>query len=205
MPGTLNGTNGHGQSALCSLDDFLAQEYDYVVVGGGTAGLCVAARLTENPDVKVGVIEAGADRMDDPQVSTPSLYPTLIGREKYDWCYMSEPQPGAGNKRMSQPRGKLLGGSSGINYLMYVRGSREDYDAWESLGNKGWGWEGMAPYFRKHQTLDITGKESKNKKYMPYAAKDKHHGTDGPIHTSFNDYYEPFEEDFCTSYISRHH
>jgi choline dehydrogenase-like flavoprotein len=71
-----------------------------------------------------------------------------------------------------------------------VRGSKADYDGWESLGNKGWGWEGMVPYFRKHQTLDITGKESKNKQFMPHAAKDKWHGTEGPIHTSFNDYYE---------------
>ena len=112
--------NGHSDSALCSVDEFCAQEYDYVVVGGGTAGLCVAARLTENPEVKVGVIEAGADRMDDPQVYTPSLYPTLIGREKYDWCFQSEPQPTAANKKYSMPRGKLLGGSSGINYLMHV-------------------------------------------------------------------------------------
>lgn len=127
-------------SALCSIDDFVNQQYDYLVVGGGTAGLCVAARLTENPDVKVGVIEAGKDLMDDPQVYTPSLYPTLIGREKYDWCFNSETQEHAGGKTYSMPRGKLLGGSSGINYLMYVRGSRADYDGWESLGNKGWGW-----------------------------------------------------------------
>jgi len=119
MSSQTNGANGHnGSSALCSLDEFLSTTYDYVIVGGGTAGLCIAARLTENPDVKVGVIEAGANRMEDPQVFTPSLYPTLIGREKYDWCFQSVPQPGAGNKTMSQPRGKMLGGSSGINYLM---------------------------------------------------------------------------------------
>ncbi|KAK4574075.1 hypothetical protein LTR86_001836 [Recurvomyces mirabilis] len=200
MPSATNGTsNGHGTSALCSLNDFLKEEYDYIVVGGGTAGLCVAARLTENPEVKVAVLEAGADLMDDPQITTPSLYPTLIGREKYDWCYNSIPQPGCNGKTMSQPRGKALGGSSAINYLMYVRGSRGDYDGWESLGNKGWGWEGMAPYFRKHQCLDVTGKESTNKDFMPFAAKDKWHGNEGPIHTSFNDYYEPFEEDFCTA------
>lgn len=81
------GSLGTTTSALCTLDDFLAQSYDYLIVGGGTAGLCVAARLSENPDVNVGVLEAGADRMDDPQISTPSLYPTLIGREKYDWCF----------------------------------------------------------------------------------------------------------------------
>jgi hypothetical protein len=138
-------TNGHGASALCSVDEFLAQEYDYLVVGGGTAGLCVAARLSENPEVKVGVLEAGKNLMDDPNVYTPSLYPTLIGREKYDWCFQSEPQAAAGGKTYSMPRGKLLGGSSGINYLMYVRGSAADYDGWESLGNKGWGWYGSFP------------------------------------------------------------
>ena len=112
--------NGNHQSAICSVDEFCSQDFDYVIVGGGTAGLCVAARLTENPDVKVGVLEAGADRMDDPQVYTPSLYPTLIGREKYDWCFQSVKQEGAANKEYSMPRGKLLGGSSGINYLMFV-------------------------------------------------------------------------------------
>ena len=166
------------------------ETYDYIVVGGGTAGLCVAARLTENPEVKVAVLEAGSDRMDDPQVYTPSLYPTLIGREKYDWCYQSVPQPNAANKSYSMPRGRLLGGSSGINYLMYVRGSKADYDGWESLGNKGWGWEGMVPYFRKHQTLDPLENAPKNPQFMPHAEKEKWHGSDGPIHTSFNDHYE---------------
>jgi hypothetical protein len=92
MSGTTNGANSNTGPALCSVDEFTSQTYDYVVVGGGTAGLCVAARLTENPDVKVAVIEAGANRMDDKQISTPSLYPTLIGREKYDWCMTSVPQ-----------------------------------------------------------------------------------------------------------------
>lgn len=85
-------TNGHSTNALCSVDEFVSQSYDYIVVGGGTAGLCVAARLSENPDVKVAVIEGGANRMDDPSVSTPALYPAMIGREKYDWCFTSVPQ-----------------------------------------------------------------------------------------------------------------
>jgi len=102
MPGTtangtngvnsVDGANGHSSSALCSVDEFVSRNYDYVVVGGGTAGLVVAARLTENPEVTVAVLEAGANRMDDKQVSTPGLYPTLIGREKYDWCMTSIPQ-----------------------------------------------------------------------------------------------------------------
>ncbi|OQO01177.1 hypothetical protein B0A48_13420 [Cryoendolithus antarcticus] len=191
---------GHEEaSALCSVDDFLAQEYDYVVIGGGTAGLCVAARLSENPDVKVGVLEAGKNLMDDPAVYTPGLYPTMIGREKYDWCFNTVEQEHAGGKKYSMPRGKLLGGSSGINYLMYVRGSKGDYNGWEEVGNKGWGWDGIAPYFNKHQCLDDMGDRHPDPQFMPFAARDKHHGADGPIHTSFNDYYEPFEHDFCTA------
>lgn len=73
---------------------------------------------------------------------------------------------------------------------MYVRGSRADYDSWESLGNKGWGWDGMAPYFRKHQCYDANGDVHPDPQFMPYAAKENHHGNDGPVHTSFNDYYE---------------
>ncbi|KAK3059257.1 hypothetical protein LTS18_011281, partial [Coniosporium uncinatum] len=194
MPGIVNGSGG---SALCGVDEFTSQTYDYVIVGGGTAGLCIAARLTENPDVKVAVLEAGANRMDDKQISTPSLYPTLIGRPKYDWVYESEPQPTAGNKKYSMPRGKVLGGSSAINYLMYVRGSRQDYDGWRDMGNKGWGWDDLVPYFRKHQTLDLPENAHPDKQFMPHAARDKYHGTNGPIHTSFNDWYMPMEEDFC--------
>ena len=132
--GHANGVNGSSKSALCSIDDFTSQKYDYVVVGGGTAGLCVAVRLTEDPNVSVAVLEAGENRMDDPKVRMPGAYPQLIGRKEYDWCMTSVPQPTAGNKEYSMPRGKLLGGSSGINYLMYVRGSKGDYDGWESLG-----------------------------------------------------------------------
>ncbi|GAB7350976.1 hypothetical protein MBLNU459_g1473t1 [Dothideomycetes sp. NU459] len=193
---TVKAANVNEGPALCSIDEFVSHEYDYVVVGGGTAGLCIAARLTENPDVKVGVLEAGANRMDDKQISTPSLYPTLIGRKEYDWCFQSTSQPNAGNKTYSMPRGRVLGGSSAINYLMYVRGSREDYDGWRDLGNEGWGWDDLAPYFRKHQTLDAPETKHPDPLFMPHAAMEKHHGDEGPIHTSFNDFYAPFEEDF---------
>jgi len=88
-----NGTNGHSHgSALSTVDEFVSQDYDYVIIGGGTAGLCVAARLTENPNVTVGVLEAGDSRMDDPSVLTPSLFPTLPGRKEYDWMMETVPQ-----------------------------------------------------------------------------------------------------------------
>jgi choline dehydrogenase-like flavoprotein len=137
--------------------------------------------------------------MDDKQVSTPCFYPSLIGRPEYDWCMSSILQPNAGGKTYSMPRGRVLGGSSAINYLTYVRGSRKDHESWAELENRGWGWDDLVPYFRKHQTLDITDAAAlpKDKQFMPYAAREKYRVNDGPIHTSFNDYYVPLEEDFC--------
>ncbi|KAI9662535.1 MAG: hypothetical protein M1821_008702 [Bathelium mastoideum] len=202
---TTNGTNGvHSSSGsvLCNVNEFFSEQYDYVVVGGGSAGLVVAARLTEDPAVKVGVLEAGQNRMDDKKVSTPAAYPQLIGRPEYDWMMQSIPQPNAGNKTYSMPRGKVLGGSSAINYLMYVRGSKKDYDLWGSLvESDDWTWEKMVPYFKKHQTLDPPDSSYSNvdPQIMPYAEAKKYHGTNGPIHTSFNDYRMPFEDDFCAA------
>lgn len=184
-------TNGYpeGGRALCTVDEFVAQTYDFIVVGGGTAGCVVAARLSEDSHVTVGLIEAGENRLDDRNVLTPSLYPTMIGRKEYDYCMSSIPQPNAGNKIYSMPRGKLLGGSSGINYLMYVRGSRNDYDGWASIiGDKAWGWDGLASYFRKHQKLDHSQPLAKDPQFMPHAEPEKWHGESGPIHTSFNDW-----------------
>jgi choline dehydrogenase-like flavoprotein len=89
---TTNGVNGHHKSALCTVDEFTAQTYDYLIIGGGTAGLCVAARLTEDPNVKVGVLEGGENRLDDKNVLIPSLFPTLPGRPDYDWMMESIPQ-----------------------------------------------------------------------------------------------------------------
>ena len=196
--GNVNGVNGHAKNAFCTADEFAREDFDYVVIGGGTAGCVVAARLTEDPNIKVGVIEAGPNCIEDENILTPSLYPTLIGNKKYDWVMTSVPQPNAGNKEYSMPRGKLLGGSSGINYLMYVRGSKNDYDGWAYMADdKTWGWEGLVPYFKKHQKLDQTELKSKDVQFMPHAEIEKWHGQNGPIHTSFNDWYMPIEEEFA--------
>jgi hypothetical protein len=113
-----NGTNGHSASPICSVEEFLSHEYDFVICGGGTAGLAVAARLTENPDVKVGVIEAGKYRIGDMLVDTPGLFLQMLGNDEYDWNFRTAPQKGNGDIVHHMPRGKLLGGSSGINYMM---------------------------------------------------------------------------------------
>ena len=88
----MNGVNSRSNSALCSVEEFVSQSYDYVIIGGGTAGLCIAARLTEDPNISVGVLEAGENRLDDKSVLTPSLFPTLPGRPDYDWMMESIPQ-----------------------------------------------------------------------------------------------------------------
>jgi choline dehydrogenase-like flavoprotein len=129
-----NGVNGHAHTAHVSVDEFLKHDFDYIICGGGTAGLVVAARLTENPDVKVGVIEAGRNRLNDPMVDIPVAFPTMFNNPEYDWAYRTVPQKGNKNVEHHMVRGKMLGGSSGINYCMYVRGQREFRDSPKTIG-----------------------------------------------------------------------
>jgi len=118
----VNGANGvHKHSNIIPAVDSAKQDYDYLILGGGTAGLTIAARLSENPDVTVGVIEAGKNKLDDPLVDTPAMFLQMFGNEDYDWKYKTTPQVGAnGKKEHHMVRGKMLGGSSGINYMMYA-------------------------------------------------------------------------------------
>lgn len=176
-------------------EDFLKHEYDFVIVGGGTAGLAVAARLSENPDVTVGVLEAGKNKLGDPLVDSPAAFLHMFGDKEYDWAFMTEPQANNKNKVHHIPRGKLLGGSSGINYMMYVRGSLQDYDDWAIIADDpSWGSETMQQYMRKHQTLDPVDEAVAHRSAIPFVGKN--HGTSGPVHTSFNDSFLPIEDDF---------
>ncbi|KAL3491180.1 GMC oxidoreductase-domain-containing protein [Aspergillus germanicus] len=180
-------------SPVSSIEEFTQTTFDFIVCGGGTAGLVIAARLSEDPSVTVGIIEAGKYRIDDPLIDTPAAVMQLFENPEYDWCMYTAPQAGNRGKIHHIPRGKAVGGSSAINGMMYVRGSLQDYDDWAVLaGDKGWSAKAMQPYMGKHQTLAAVNPDA-IKASSPLIHN--HHGTTGPIHTSFNDANLPIQDD----------
>ncbi len=125
-------------------------EADYVVVGAGSAGCVVAARLSEDPAARVVLLEAGGpDR--NPWIHIPIGYGKTIIDKSVNWAYEAEPDPGVNGRRIYTPRGKVLGGSSSINGLLYVRGQAEDFDHWRQLGNVGWSYDDVLPYFKRSE------------------------------------------------------
>lgn len=155
----------------------MTQAYDYVIVGGGSAGCTLAARLTEDPDVTVCLLEAGG-RNDNVLVRMPAGVGTLIkGKNAHNWGFWTEPEPHLDNRRLWWPRGKGLGGSSAINGMIYARGNPGDYDDWAQRGLAGWSWDSVLPYFKRlerhHRGGDL-------------------HGSDGPLHVSGGENDTPF-------------
>src|SRR5260370_159781 len=121
------------------------QEFDYVIVGAGSAGCVLAARLSQDPKIRVALVEAGGPD-DAPEISMPVAFPQLF-KTKYDWDFASEPEPGLGNRRIYLPRGKTLGGSSAMNAMIYIRGNAADFDGWADEGAPGWSYREMLPSF----------------------------------------------------------
>ncbi|MGH2836776.1 MAG: GMC family oxidoreductase, partial [Thermoleophilaceae bacterium] len=123
--------------------------HDYVIVGAGSAGCVLAARLSEDPDVSVLLIEAGPPD-DKDLIHVPAAFGSLF-KTDVDWDYATFPVAGCNNRMMYMPRGKTLGGSSSINAMVYIRGNRVDYDGWRDAGNPGWGFDEVLPYFKRSE------------------------------------------------------
>ena len=131
---------------------------DYIVVGAGSAGCVLANRLSEDPDVRVVLLEAGPkDR--HPMIHIPAGIRTLLEHPVINWNYSSEPEEGSGGRRIHWPRGKVLGGSSSINGMLYVRGNAADYDGWAQRGCKGWSYDEVLPYFMKSEDFRGSGSD----------------------------------------------
>ncbi|KAF2009286.1 GMC oxidoreductase [Aaosphaeria arxii CBS 175.79] len=126
--------------------------FDFIIVGGGTAGLVLANRLTEDANITVAVLEAGACLDTHPRVKTPALYATLLGSDA-DWNATTEPQEALGGRQLKIPLGRALGGSSAINSQVFAPSSKVNLDTWATLGNEGWDWESLVPYFKRSHTL----------------------------------------------------
>ncbi|KAK9774554.1 hypothetical protein AB5N19_07049 [Seiridium cardinale] len=166
--------------------EFVARKFDYLIIGGGTAGLVVAARLSENPALTVGVLEAGSVAVDIESIDIPGLYGQALG-SKYDWQFETTPQPGLGGRKLPWPRGKVLGGTSALNFMTWNRASREDYDAWKELGNEGWGWDDLLPYFKKSERFHTPEQANKEDNSLYY--DDKAVGKAGPVQISYASEY----------------
>jgi choline dehydrogenase len=146
-----------------------SESFDYIIVGAGSAGCVLANRLTASGRHRVLLLEAGPSSM-HPWLHIPLGFGKLFSNRRFNWCYETEPQPECHNRKVIAPRGKVLGGSSSINGLIYIRGQAEDFNVWRQLGNIGWSFDDVLPYFRKAEDNE--------------RGSDQFHGTGGPLAVS---------------------
>ncbi len=160
--------------------------YDYIIVGAGSAGCVLANRLSADLDVSVLLLEAGPDR--EPfWIRTPAGVGTLFLDERVNWKFWTDEEPGLDGRRIYWPRGKVVGGTSAINGMVYIRGEAADYDRWSELGNRGWSWSDVLPYFKKAESSDLAG---------------DHRGTSGPLRVSRPADQHPATDAFVQSSIA---
>src|SRR3954463_1565727 len=160
------------------------QTYDYIIVGAGSAGCVLADRLTASGRHSVLLLEAGP-RDRNIWIHVPLGYGKLFKATSVNWMYQTEPEPGLNGRQVFQPRGKVLGGSSSINGLLYVRGQHEDYDRWRQRGNAGWGYDDVLPYFKKAENQQ--------------RGAGKYHGVGGPLPVSDWRHADPLSEAFVVA------
>ncbi len=158
--------------------------FNYIVIGAGSAGCVIANRLTEEPKNRVLLLEAGG-RDINPWIHVPIGYFKTMHNPSTDWCYVTEPVSGLAGRRLKWPRGKVLGGSSSINGLLYIRGQRRDYDSWRQMGNSGWSYDDVLPYFKKAENQE--------------RGADEYHGADGPMRVSNIRINRPICEEFIAA------
>lgn len=151
------------------MSEISGQTFDFIIVGAGSAGCVLANRLSENPSNQVLLLEAGGPDT-NPWIHIPVGYFKTMHNSETDWRYRTEPDPGLGGRALDWPRGKTLGGSSSINGLLYIRGHRSDFDHWRQLGNQGWSFEDVLPYFKRAEDQEQGG--------------DNYHGKGGPLGVS---------------------
>jgi choline dehydrogenase len=149
---------------------------DYIIIGGGSAGCVLAARLSADPKNTVVLLEAGGEDR-NPLIHIPAGYIKTMVNPSMNWMFETEPEASSGNRRIAIPRGKVLGGSSAINAMLYVRGQAADYDGWAQRGNKGWSYDDVLPYFRKAQHCEALA--AGNPDFDP-----KIHGVGGPLNVA---------------------
>ncbi|KAF8486327.1 alcohol oxidase [Russula ochroleuca] len=165
---------------LATIDQVSNQSFDYIIVGGGTTGLVVATRLSEDPSVSVLVLEAGAPNLNDPEILIPAILASQVGKPQYDWGFLSVPQANANGKPVYWPRGKGLGGTSSINIFLFHLPAATDINAFEKLGNKGWSWETLKRYYTKVEKFLVPEVKDDTVRFDV-----REHGIEGPLEVGY--------------------